>query len=369
MKRQIKGFDVCCSNSSRLLAHLIPVVQVSTELVNEKINNNDQCSNVHANNLWAHSSRKQAAGLTAPTTPTRRQPTPVFSGFSADRDKNRKRKSFQERNFDSKTRKDAQKKLEGSREILSKPENRETECQENVGVASTSAALNLEVMEVSEERNISPLEEDFSKTKTRESTAEEPESNLLSSISSCLDCGDVPGLWPASMTNDLVNILNEIIDLLGTTIKNYILNKVRESKYFSIILDCTPDVSHTEQITVILSKMMQNPTINTQICINLLNKLIDKFTEYRTDEHFERVLEEATNVARDLNVETDFPPIDTVRPRKPTQFQYEQSDEVLLDPKTKYKRELTRKVRRRTRSPGRHWPALCERAWGTQGDI
>lgn len=90
-----------------------------------------------------------------------------------------------------------------------------------------------------------------------------------------------------------------------------------------------------------LSKMMQNPTINTQICINLLNKLIDKFTEYRTDVHFERVLEEATNVARDLNVETDFPPIDTVRPRrKPTQFQYEQSDEVLLDPKTKYKVEV-----------------------------
>ncbi|GBP32820.1 hypothetical protein EVAR_19672_1 [Eumeta japonica] len=90
-----------------------------------------------------------------------------------------KGKSFQERNFDSKTRKDAQKKIRGlSREILSKPENRETECQENVGVASTSAALNLEVMEVSEERNISPLEEDFSKTKTRESTAEEPGASI-----------------------------------------------------------------------------------------------------------------------------------------------------------------------------------------------
>nr|CAI5825591.1 unnamed protein product [Callosobruchus analis] len=78
-----------------------------------------------------------------------------------------------------KREKDAQKeKLEGSLEkFLSKPENRETECQENVGVASTSAALSLEVMEVSEKRNISPLEADFSKTKTRESTAEEPVSN------------------------------------------------------------------------------------------------------------------------------------------------------------------------------------------------
>ncbi|GBP06893.1 hypothetical protein EVAR_92785_1 [Eumeta japonica] len=94
-------------------------------------------------------------------------------------------------------------------------------------------------------------------------------------------------------------IQNEIIDLLGTTKKLYL--EQRESKYFSIMIE-------------------NNPI---------------------TDEHFERVLEEATNVARDLNVETDFPPIDTIRPRrKPTQFQYEQSDEVLHDPKTKYKVEV-----------------------------
>ncbi|GBP21562.1 hypothetical protein EVAR_9747_1 [Eumeta japonica] len=83
-----------------------------------------------------------------------------------------------------KREKDAQKKkLEGSLEkFLNKPENRETECQENVGVASTSAALNLEVMEVSEERYISPLEEVFSKTKTRESTAEEPKYIVLTGV-------------------------------------------------------------------------------------------------------------------------------------------------------------------------------------------
>ncbi|GBP37564.1 hypothetical protein EVAR_34599_1 [Eumeta japonica] len=86
----------------------------------------------------------------------------------------KKEKAFRSAISTAKTRKRCtEKKLEGSLEkFLSKPENRETECQENVGVASTSAALNLEVMEVSEERNISPLEEDFSKT--RETTAEEP---------------------------------------------------------------------------------------------------------------------------------------------------------------------------------------------------
>ncbi|KAL3269061.1 hypothetical protein HHI36_008144 [Cryptolaemus montrouzieri] len=62
-------------------------------------------------------------------------------------------------------------------------------------------------------------------------------------------------------------IQNEIINLLGTTIKNYILNKVRESKYFSIILDCTSDVSHTEQITVILRYVVLNSeTKNVTIC-------------------------------------------------------------------------------------------------------
>lgn len=90
-----------------------------------------------------------------------------------------------------------------------------------------------------------------------------------------------------------------------------------------------------------LSKMMQSPTINTQICINLLNKLIEKFTEYRTAEHFETVLAEASKVANELNVETDFPPINTIRPRKKsTQFNYEHSDEVLVDPKIKYRVEF-----------------------------
>ncbi|KAL3277355.1 hypothetical protein HHI36_012705 [Cryptolaemus montrouzieri] len=61
-------------------------------------------------------------------------------------------------------------------------------------------------MEVSEEKNVSPSEGDSSETKKRESSAKEPVSNLSSS-SSCLDCGDDPGSWPASMTNDIVNIL------------------------------------------------------------------------------------------------------------------------------------------------------------------
>lgn len=77
--------------------------------------------------------------------------------------------------------------------------------------------------------------------------------------------------------------------------------------------------------------------MNSQICIDLLNKL----TKDHMDERFEMILEEATNVAHKLNIEVDFPPISTILPRrKPTQIQHEHSDEVLLDPKIKYKVEF-----------------------------
>ncbi|KAL4152652.1 hypothetical protein QTP88_000485 [Uroleucon formosanum] len=48
------------------------------------------------------------------------------------------------------------------------------------------------------------------------------------------------------------NIQNEIIQLLDNKIRQQIISAVQNTKYYSIILDCTPDVSHKEQMTMII---------------------------------------------------------------------------------------------------------------------
>ena len=48
------------------------------------------------------------------------------------------------------------------------------------------------------------------------------------------------------------HIYDEFIDLMGEKIKNTIISEIKEAKYFSIILDSTPDISHTDQLTFIV---------------------------------------------------------------------------------------------------------------------
>ncbi|XBH75384.1 hypothetical protein VPH35_102146 [Triticum aestivum] len=60
------------------------------------------------------------------------------------------------------------------------------------------------------------------------------------------------------------SIQNELINMLATAIRSRIIEKVKEVKYLSVILDCTPDASHQEQMSWIIRYV---DTSSASICI------------------------------------------------------------------------------------------------------
>ena len=50
----------------------------------------------------------------------------------------------------------------------------------------------------------------------------------------------------------LPTIQNELIELFGKKVKHLILKEINAAKYFSILLDSTPDVSHIDQMALIV---------------------------------------------------------------------------------------------------------------------
>ena len=48
------------------------------------------------------------------------------------------------------------------------------------------------------------------------------------------------------------NIQNEFITLLGEKVLENIFLRLKKAKYYSVILDCTPDISHSEKMSFTL---------------------------------------------------------------------------------------------------------------------
>lgn len=48
------------------------------------------------------------------------------------------------------------------------------------------------------------------------------------------------------------SIQNELINLIANKVLKTIIDRLCAAKYYSVILDCTPDLSHQEQLSVTL---------------------------------------------------------------------------------------------------------------------
>ncbi|XP_074277065.1 uncharacterized protein LOC141600719 [Silene latifolia] len=69
------------------------------------------------------------------------------------------------------------------------------------------------------------------------------------------------------------SIQNELILLLASRVKTQIIRKIKDAKYFSVILDCTPDIFYQEQMLMILRFLNVDDTTGQGLFVVLQNEL------------------------------------------------------------------------------------------------
>ncbi|CAM8911310.1 unnamed protein product [Rhodiola kirilowii] len=93
-------------------------------------------------------------------------------------------------------------------------------------------------------------------------------------------------------------IQNELILLIAAEIKGAVLKRIKEAKYFSVILDCTPDISKQEQMTLII-RCVDVSTVPIQVQEYFLQFLVVN------DTTGQGLFEELKNVLHHLGLDID----------------------------------------------------------------
>lgn len=139
------------------------------------------------------------------------------------------------------------------------------------------------------------------------------------------------------MYDSLIEIVEDVTLVNATGVKcraeaKSIAEKLVDFKFLCCLViwyDILFKINHT-------SKLLQSVSLNISESITQLKNTIFFLKKYRTDEGFQKTLEQAKILANELQIVANFPVPTRIR-RRTTQFGYKSQDEPINDPKQSFK--------------------------------